>query len=149
MINACAFTNSGQEAEAEAFQIAVSVFDRMLASEDVQPTSLTYGWFLQACGRLNASQKQKDEQIERAWKLCCERGLVNAFVLHRFTGAVPDKLYKQLMKPALNDKKCAFETKEQLKFKIAPYQLPKKWTCNANRDGDNQRTDWWNSNNKD
>jgi hypothetical protein len=144
VINACAFTNSGPEAEAEAFQIALSVFNRMLDSDDCQPSSLTYGWFIQACGRLSGPQKQKEEQVERAWKLCCKNGLVNAFVLQRFTGAASDPLYKKLMDPALLKIKSGQKTKEQLKFSISPSDLPKQWSRNWKRDTEAPRTEWWN-----
>lgn len=146
VINACAFTNSGPEAEAEAFQIAVSVFDRMLDSDDCRPSSLAYGWFLQACGRLSTSSIKSAEQIERAWTLSCDSGLVNAFVLQRFTGAAPDELYKKLMKPVLQNLDCSFSTKEQLKFKIGPSDLPKDWTVNTKHDsGRAPRVEFWNT----
>lgn len=145
VINACAFTNSGAEAEAEAFDIAVSIFDRMLSSRDCQPSSLTYGWYIQACGRLAASQQQKEAEIERAWTICCKKGLVNAFVLHRFTGSAPEPLYKKMMGPVLSKCDCGYETKELLRLQISPADLPKKWTANVRGESDNPSTDWWSS----
>lgn len=115
----------------------------MLNSDDCKPSSLTYGWFLQACGRLEAPQEQKYEQLERAWNLCCKHGLVSAFVLHRFTGAAPDQLYKKLMKPALRKQQFGDATKERLKFMISPTDLPAQWTANVKRDNENARG-WWN-----
>lgn len=116
----------------------------MLASEDCKPSSLTYGWFMQACGRLKAPEHQKEAQIERAWVHCCEQGLVNAFVLHRLTGAAPDPLYKKLMKPVLEKSRCGYGTKEQLKFMISPKDLPRDWARNVKRENERQPgADWW------
>ena len=145
VINACAFTNSGMEAETEAFRIAVTIFDKMIASKDCQPSSLAYGWFIQACGRLQMPQDMKDRHIERAWNLCCQNGLVNGFVLHRFTGAAPEVLYKKLMASVLSRiSSHPDDTKEKLKFRISPKDLPLAWTKKANnfhkQDGN---SGWW------
>jgi len=148
VINACAFTNSGSDAEREAFRIAVATFNKMLASEDCQPSSLAYGWFIQACGRLKVSDSDRTKEIERAWKLCCDNGLVNAFVLHRFTGSAPEALYKKLLGPIIEKLGLPLETltKEELKFKIDPTSFPKSWTENCKeRIKDSANTDWWNT----
>jgi hypothetical protein len=146
VINACAFTNSGIEAEAEAFKIAIATLDKMIASTDCRPSSLTYGWFIQACGRLRVPEEIKYEQIERAWNLCCQAGLVNGFVLHRFTGAASEQLYKKLMAPVLKKGKYDNEkSKEWLKYKISPKQLPREWTknCFKRNNGESGNLGWW------
>ena len=146
VINACAFTNGGQDAEREAFRIAVSTFNKMLASDDCKPSSLAYGWFIQACGRLKVPAKDRYEEIERTWNLCCENGLVNAFVLHRFTGSAPEELYKRLLDPIIQKLGLSAdkETKEHLKFKISPSDFPAEWTKNCKeRRKEGAPTDWW------
>jgi Pentatricopeptide repeat domain/PPR repeat len=149
VINACAFTSSSPDVEEEAFHIAINLMDKMLMSSDCQPTSLTYGWFIQACGRLRASSldlKKKEEQLERAWTLCCEKGLVTPFVLQRFTGAASESLYQRLLQPVLKKLKYVNGTKEELKFKVSPGDLPLEWTANIvhNDNGENnpRGMDW-------
>ena len=151
VINACAFTNSGQEAEREAFRIAVTTFNKMLASSDCQPSSLAYGWFIQACGRLKVPESERYKELERTWKLCCKNGLVNAFVLHRFTGSAPESLYFRLLAPVIRKLGLSVhnETKEIMKFKINPSDFPREWTqnCESNNTqrSDKASADWWNT----
>jgi hypothetical protein len=68
----------------------------------LRPSSLAFGWFLQACGRLKVSEKLKNTQIERAFLACCEYGLVNDFVLYRFRFAAPEPMYRQLLAPVFS-----------------------------------------------
>ena len=99
VINACAFSNAAPEDEAAAFEIAVSLFDEMLSSDDKKPSSLTYGWFLQACGRLGVANERRMSSIEKAFTHCCEAGLLNDFVFHRFKGATTEEQFWDLIGP--------------------------------------------------
>eukprot|EP00977_Amphora_coffeiformis_P001907 scaffold362_cov176-Amphora_coffeaeformis.AAC.33 len=98
-INACAFSNADIDSEVEAFQIATKLFEEVMNTPDLQPTSLTFGWFIQACGRLRVPEAIRNAYIERAFNLCCERGLVNDFVLRRLLGAGPEDLLGKLLAP--------------------------------------------------
>jgi len=120
-INACAFSNSGVEAENEAFRIAARLFDEVVVSDLLQATSLTYGWFLQCCGRLRVPEIVRDAHIERAFRLCCADGLVTDFVVKRLIGAASEDLYDSLMEPSL----CATR---KLKGRISRSLLPPEWT---------------------
>ncbi|CAB9508788.1 Pentatricopeptide repeat-containing protein [Seminavis robusta] len=149
VINSCAFTKSSEEVETEAFRIAVTVLDKMLASKDCQPSSLTYGWFIQACGRLRASQDLKEEQVTRAWKLCCEKGLVDGFVIQRMTGATSERLYRELLGPVLEKLDSVnpnATTKEELKHLVTISSLPSEWTRNCNQDDEREKHFPWLSN---
>jgi hypothetical protein len=132
VINTCAFSNSGPEAEEEAFAIAVTVMNKVLSSTDQMPTSLTFGWFIQACGRLRVSEEQKSVQITKAFMACCEAGLVNDFVWQRLNGAASDCLHRTLMQsvalPRPNYRYCV---------KIS--DLPNEWTRNTNVKRHNKR----------
>jgi hypothetical protein len=100
VINTCGFSNAGTEIESEAFEIAVTVFDEMLDSDHNRPSSLSFGWFIQAMGRLRVDEAKKSAQIEKAFIVCCEAGLVNDFVMHRLKGAASESLYRNLVKSA-------------------------------------------------
>lgn len=105
VINACAFSNFGGEIELEAFNVACTLFDEILNATNSQPTSLCFGWFIQAMGRLDVEEERKTARIEMAFRECCNAGLVNEFVLHRLKGAAPLGLLQRLIQPA-NEKSC-------------------------------------------
>ena len=123
-INACAFQNSDVDAESNAFQIAVSLFDRMLESTELSPSSLTFGWFIQACGRLRVDNCARDSAIEKAFTACCEKGLVNDFVLQRLKGASTDALFATLVSPGR--KNCRVK-----KRRVSIDLLPSAWKRNC------------------
>jgi hypothetical protein len=125
VINACAFSNAGPETEEEAFDIAVTVLNEMVASTDVRPTSLTYGWFIQACGRLNAPDPIRNAHIEQAFTRACGEGLVNDFVLQRLRGAASDEVYQLLMEPVLDRDRSS-------KGRLST-ALPSAWTRNCSK----------------
>jgi hypothetical protein len=97
VINACAFSNASEETESEAFRIALMMLDELLSAKHTSPESLTFGWFLQACGRLRVPSNRKAIHLKRAFARCCEDGLVSDFVLTRLRGATSDKLFEELV----------------------------------------------------
>jgi pentatricopeptide repeat protein len=125
VINACAFTNSSPHTEEEAFKIAVQIMTKFSKTSHLQPSSVSFAWFLQACGRLTVPSGIKDDNVERAWQTCCDNGLVNDFVLSRLKGAASDAQFKELVRPAL--KKMNVSDKN-IKQKISISHLPRDWT---------------------
>lgn len=125
VINTCGFSNAGTEIESDAFNVAVTIFHEMLDADHKRPSSLSFGWFIQAMGRLRVDQEKKSAQIEKAFKLCCEAGLVNDFVLHRLKGAAPESLYQILLQPATPARS------ERKRVHLA--QLPSAWKRNCPR----------------
>jgi hypothetical protein len=130
VINTCAFCNAAVDVEIDAFDIAVSLFDEMLESSGRQPSSLTYGWFIQACGRLHVDESRRAAAIEKAFTRCCEAGLLSDFVLHRLKGAAADELFWDLIGPWLSTN-TSWERKKQ---KVSLDQLPKAWTSSSKLD---------------
>jgi hypothetical protein len=126
VINSCAFSTGSFDEQQEAFDIATTVFDEMLESEDIQPSSLTYGWFIQACGRLKVDDSLRQERLAKAFHLCCENGLVNDFVMVRFRASATEDLYRKALDPALS--KLPVSKEPFPRVSIA--QLPKEWTRN-------------------
>jgi pentatricopeptide repeat protein len=127
VINACAFTNSGLDSEAHAFKIAIRVMKELIASAELEPSSLTYGWFFQACGRLRVPDHLKDPSIEVAFLRCCERGLMNDFVLNRLKGAATETLFRKLMGPVASEIPKYDQSKEKLKQRLLVQHLPREW----------------------
>lgn len=129
VINTCAFSNSGADTEQEAFEIAVQVMDKIMELPNQFPTSLTFGWFIQACGRLRVTEMQRSQQIKKAFIACCEAGLVNDFVLHRLKGAASESLYHELMEPTKKNRPLT----ENIRQWVHISQLPVEWKRNVTR----------------
>ena len=125
VINTCAFCNAGLEAQREAFDIAVSLFDQMLSSSDRKPSSLAYGWFLQACGRLKVSETAKAAAIEKAFTQCCKDGLVNDFVLQNLKRAAEGELFASLLRQ--------LNIPTEKKSKVTLNQMPLAWKRNCKK----------------
>lgn len=127
VINACAFANNNSNKE--SFETAVKMMDILLDSKELRPSSLTYGWFIQACGRLKVPNESPEKHIRRAFKSCCEDGLVNSFVIHRLRGATSNGLFREMMRNGLEDS----ETKSVLNLptKVLLEKLPTSWKRNV------------------
>lgn len=126
VINTCAFCNDAIDVETDAFEIAVDLFDEMLSSSEKSPSSLTYGWYIQACGRLRVSPDKSVKEIEKAFKRCCDDGLLNDFVFHRLKGAASDEVFSSLLNQLTLSK-----FKDTRKHKMSIDQLPFKWRRNC------------------
>jgi hypothetical protein len=138
VINACSFSNRSPKEEADAYSIAVTVFDEMVNSTAVdRPLSVSYGWFLQLCGRLSLPTEEKIERIATAFHKCCEQGLVNDLVLSRLKGAAPPELYAELLQPVLDRLEAS-----ELPHVVRTTHLPVDWKINALKKRDDERI-WW------
>ena len=136
VINACSFSNRSPEEEADAFEIAVTVFEEMIEATGAEETlSVTYGWFLQLCGRLSVPEEERLRQIDRAFKVCCERGLANDLVLSRLKGAAPPNLYEKLLEPVRT-------ANGNLAPVVRTNHLPAAWKRNLSKRRDDERI-WW------
>jgi hypothetical protein len=128
VVNACAFTKGAHpDAELAAFNTAVAVFEEMVESDYLEPVSVTYGWFIQACGRMRVPAELKEEHIERAFKRCCDQGFVNDFVLSCLREAASESLLTRLMSRA-GAKVRNVERSSDGKQRISLAHLPKEWT---------------------
>jgi hypothetical protein len=127
VINACGFSNTYSDTDAEAFSVACTIFDEILdADPSKYPSSLTFAWFIQSCGRLRVPDADKQAQIERAFLLCCKVGRVNEFVLHRLRGATSESFYQKLVGPANGTQRPVPRHRSALKY------VPRSWKRNAN-----------------
>ena len=128
MINTCAFTNASQDAEENVFKIAVKTLTKLIESDYMEPSSSTFGWFIQACERLKIPTEIKESNLERAFHTCCEKGLVNDFVLSRLKVAASDVHFKQLVSPAVRKLRKCDKDRNDLKQQINLSHLPMSWT---------------------
>jgi pentatricopeptide repeat protein len=128
VINACAFTSASLDAESSAFKIAVKTMTEMTDSPLLEPSSVTYGWFIQACDRLRVPSKVKEENLERAFQTCCDMGRVNDFVLNKFRGAASDALFRRMLSPAIAKVGSYGRGSEDLKHRVQLSHLPREWT---------------------
>jgi len=124
VINSCAFASGLDDEQKEAFNIATTVFDEVLESDDIEPSSLTFGWYIQACARLQkADPVLRQERLVKAFQQCCEHGLVNDFVLARFRDAATEEMFRKAMSQA-----SLPESKDGVSSRVTVSQLPAEWT---------------------
>eukprot|EP00980_Cylindrotheca_fusiformis_P028627 scaffold22620_cov131-Cylindrotheca_fusiformis.AAC.22 len=128
VVNACAFTSCSPEVEASAFKIAVDVMTKMAKNRSLSPTSVAFGWFIQACGSLRVPEHVKEKNLESAFNACCERGLVNNFVLGKLKASAPESLLKRLLAPATGNASDLDGTTDDIMEKITVPHLPPEWT---------------------
>jgi len=130
VIHACAFSvNADPNVEMRAFEIAVDVMNGLINDTRTEPCSATYGWFLQVCGRLRIPEGSKNDDLERIFSRCCEKGQVNEFVLQSLKQATSDTLFSKLMADVLENNTDSFSKKgnADLKQIIQLSHLPKNW----------------------
>jgi pentatricopeptide repeat protein len=137
VVNTCAFTSGDKHVEERAFQIAVEVMRTLIEETDFAHASITFGWFFQACGRLDVDKSLKEENIEWAFGKCCEMGLMNDFVLERFKGSASDELFERLVGHILP--KPNNEENRRTKDTLQLDHLPTYWT-RSSRDRVGKRT---------
>lgn len=128
VVNTCAFSNASVEAEREAFSIAVDLLDEMFKSDALHPRPLTYGWFIQACGRLRVPKQQKQPQLTKWFQRCCQDGFLNEFVLRRFRGAAPEPMFEALVVDNLLP-----SARSRKRSSITVRDLPSSWSSNTSK----------------
>lgn len=126
VVNTCAFTRGDKDVEERALQIAVEVMKNLLGETDIVTNSVTFGWFFQACERLEVDKRRRDDNIEWAFRRCCDLGLVSDFVLARFQRSASDELFQRLVGDFLSN----FDSDEnrQVEDQLQLDHLPTYWT---------------------
>ena len=128
VINACAFSEGSPQVKENAFRIAVSTMKEMLESKDFEVSSTTFGWFLQACARLDVPEDIREENVRRAFQTCCDRSLVNEYVLNAFKTAASASVFEEMLAPAIPRLQKYDKKQDDLKELIYTQHLPVKWT---------------------
>ena len=116
VMNACAFTKGDSKECMEAFRVAVDIFNEIRSLEDVDPSHITYGMFLKACGNLMPPSEKRETVIENIFRKCSKDGKVSEFVLDSLTEAAPAGLCRKLLGGDI-------ENGDGI-------QIPEEWCCN-------------------
>jgi hypothetical protein len=96
VLNACAQSIHVDSAPlGEAFKTAVKIFTE-LRNSDQSPDHVTYGNMLR-CSRLLPEGEQKDKFMCATFRLCCEQGFVNAFVIRDLQESATEELQQSLL----------------------------------------------------
>jgi len=109
VLNACA-----ESREKEAFGTAVRVFQELRKA--VTLDHVTYGNLLRCASHLEDGSDKHEQFVSATFQLCCDKGLVNNFVLRDLEMATTEKLWGSLV---------GFEGM------VDANQLPDDWTWKA------------------
>jgi pentatricopeptide repeat protein len=97
VLSACAYTDGTPEEKFEAFQIALGVLKELRTRPDLKLNSSSAGLFLKACANLMPQGPKRDELVKGVFEDCCNRGIVNEFVVDALGGVSSDKLQLELV----------------------------------------------------
>jgi len=145
VIQACAFSrNTDPSVETRAFEIAVDVMNELIndvPAKQIEPSSATYGWFIQVCARLQIPESSKEEDLKRIFSRCCEKGRVNEFALQSIKQASSDTLFSELMTECLETTKFfpSENDNPDLKEMIQLSHLPEYWVAKDYHQGTKKR----------
>ena len=87
VINACAesiYVDDGSS-NGEAFKTAMKIFTELRQSNQLRIDHVTFGNMLRCSRLLPEESEQKDKFIAATFRLCCEQGWVNDFVIRDLT----------------------------------------------------------------
>jgi hypothetical protein len=118
VLNACAESlHIEDESRSEAFKTAVRVFTDLRGGKE-RPDHVTFGNMLR-CANLLPEGEQRDKFVSATFRLCCEQGFVNTFVVRDLVGAASEELWRSLLDCPAGE--VDFGT------------LPAAWSCTVNR----------------
>jgi hypothetical protein len=127
VIHACAFSDKRNPVvKKQAFEIAVNVMNELMhdvSTSRAEPSSATYGWFLQVCARLGLPEASREGEIRRVFLRCCDKGRVDDFVLKSLKAATSDALFTELVIDRSSIQKVGINVKESVQLS----DLPPSW----------------------
>jgi hypothetical protein len=87
-LSACAYVTKDSTAQdkAAAFDIASDTWNTLKSDTGMNVDSAVAGMFLMACRTLLEPSPQRDAVVQAAFDECCQRGIVNHFVLDELEG---------------------------------------------------------------
>lgn len=103
LMNACAYTVGTPEDKLAAFQIAVDTLNEIRSSPELKVNSSIFGLFLRACGKLMPPTKKRDAVIDNVFRMCCNDGCLNDYVLKEFKNAASEALQLKILGGFLED----------------------------------------------
>lgn len=125
ILRACANTFGSPKTKANAHNIAIKIFDKILKT--CQPSSITFVFFLKALRKLKTTSTLTGKEWKafvKTFRYCCKLGLVNDFVLDQAKLSCKNiQQQRDLLSPT------PLQEKEFADLKAA--DLPLSWTRNA------------------
>jgi hypothetical protein len=97
VLNACAESRSEEDASSclEAFKIALGVFNDLRKSRD-GPDHVSFGNMIK-CASLLPEGEQRNSVVSSTFRLCCEKGLVNTYVIRDLQHSASEDLWRSLL----------------------------------------------------
>lgn len=121
LLRACANTFGSTEIKQKAFLIASDVFQNILDSKDVRPSSITFVFMFKILRKLlPEGDPMRSAVLKRSFDYCTRAGLLNDIVLQQLEWACSSK---HELATLLNLKSVPFALSSQ--------DLPMEWTRNA------------------
>ena len=79
----------------DAFKVAVTVFNEM-RKDNEELDHVTFGNMLR-CASLLPEGEKRNALIETTFRLCCESGFVNSYVIRDLQNSAPEELWRSLL----------------------------------------------------
>jgi pentatricopeptide repeat protein len=138
ILRACANTFGNQSTKEKALAIATTCFQSILKSDDIEPSSITFVFFMKAIRKLVKSSgtssggaTKQHEMLTKCFRYCCQLGLLNDVVLQQVKFACRSQ--KELA-TLLELEVDTFSPNT-----ISSSDLPSTWTHNADQQLANRR----------
>lgn len=118
VLRTCAFSKFDGDVRPQKLgaQVAMKVFGDMVQN-NIECTPHTYSFFLRACSFI-INDKQRESEVESAFRKCCSEGNVDDTVVERLKHVASPHLWTKLIGANRENVKAA--------------DLPSEWTRNAN-----------------
>lgn len=129
VLNACAFSAQGSEAERrQALAVAVEIFNQMRQGKYVSPDAVSYGNMLKTCANLMPPGEQRSSIAARLFSSCCEDGLVGGMCLDEIRRCVPPRAFLPLLADCGYDKPLR---QRRQSHSVTLLELPPDWTMHV------------------
>ena len=120
IINCASCMEGNGKEKMESFKIAASTFQELCKCEYEETDSLTYTFFLKACGNLLPLSSTRTKIIKKCFEKCCKEGKVNDAIITMITHSLPFADARELL-----------ATKAQNLHTIRASDVEQDWSCNA------------------
>jgi pentatricopeptide repeat protein len=122
ILRACANTFGNKQTKEIALAIATKAFQSILTSDDIEPSSITFVFFMKAIRKLVDESKKQKAMLTKCFRYCCKLGLMNDVVLQQAKLACTSK--EELTELLELEEICS-------PSEVSSVDLPTAWTHNA------------------
>ena len=96
-INCCAYYTGPEEGKDDAFQIAMTIFNRIRESDNDGPNDVAYGTLLKAISRLLDDTDNRTTLVLDLFDRCIRAGQMNIFVLGQVRQVLPPRVFQTVV----------------------------------------------------